>query len=63
MNLLIHTGGVFQTNGYILANDDGTCIVVDAPAEIADFWLKNLLRPPIYCSPTNTSITSRMPRN
>ena len=45
MNLLIHTGGVFQTNGYILANDDGTCIVVDAPAEIADFLAQKSLTP------------------
>ncbi|MDA7929742.1 MBL fold metallo-hydrolase [Akkermansiaceae bacterium] len=45
MNLLIHTGGVFQTNGYILANDDGTCIVIDAPAEIADFLTQNSLTP------------------
>ncbi|MEN8679231.1 MAG: MBL fold metallo-hydrolase [Akkermansiaceae bacterium] len=45
MNLLIHTGGVFQTNGYILANDDGTCIVIDAPAEIAGFLAQNSLTP------------------
>ena len=44
MNLLVHTGGVFQTNSYILAHDDGTCIVIDAPAEIADFLEQNSLR-------------------
>ena len=44
MNLLVHTGGVFQTNGYILAQDDGTCIVIDAPAEIADFLDHNSLK-------------------
>ncbi|MDB4652894.1 MBL fold metallo-hydrolase [Akkermansiaceae bacterium] len=44
MNLLIHTGGVFQTNGYILAKDDGTCIVIDAPAEIADFLQQSSLK-------------------
>ena len=44
MNLLVHTGGVFQTNGYILAHDDGTCIVIDAPAEVADFLEQNSLK-------------------
>lgn len=44
MKLLVHTGGVFQTNGYILAEDDGTCIVIDAPAEIADFLDQNSLK-------------------
>lgn len=45
MNLLIHTGGFVQTNGYILANDDGTCIVIDAPAGIADFLREKSLQP------------------
>jgi glyoxylase-like metal-dependent hydrolase (beta-lactamase superfamily II) len=44
MKILAHTGGVFQTNGYILAEDNGTCIVIDAPAEIADFLNQNSLR-------------------
>ena len=44
MKILVHTGGVFQTNGYILAEDNGTCIVIDAPAEIADFLDQNSLR-------------------
>ncbi len=44
MKILVHTGGVFQTNAYILAEDNGTCIVIDAPAEIADFLDQNSLR-------------------
>ncbi len=44
MKILVHTGGVFQTNGYILAEDNGTCIVIDAPAETADFLDQNSLR-------------------
>ncbi len=45
MNLLIHTGGYVQTNGYILANDDGTCLVIDAPPGIADFLREKSLKP------------------
>lgn len=45
MNLLIHTGGAFQTNAYVLALDDKTCIVVDAPAGIAAFLRENSLKP------------------
>ncbi len=45
MNLLIHTGGFVQTNGYILTHDDGTCIVIDAPAGIADFLREKSLKP------------------
>ena len=45
MNLLIHTGGYVQTNGYILAHDNGPCIVIDAPAGIADFLKSNSLKP------------------
>lgn len=45
MNLLTHTGGFVQTNGYILANDDGTCIVIDAPAGITDFLREKSLKP------------------
>ena len=44
MKILVHTGGVFQTNGYILAEDNGTCIVIDAPAETADFLDQNSLQ-------------------
>ena len=44
MKILVHTGGVFQTNGYILAENNGTCIVIDAPAEIADFLDQHSLR-------------------
>ncbi|MDA7875874.1 MBL fold metallo-hydrolase [Akkermansiaceae bacterium] len=44
MKILVHTGGVFQTNGYILSEDDGTCIVIDSPAEIADFLDQSSLR-------------------
>ena len=44
MKILVHTGGVFQTNGYILSEDNGTCIVIDAPAEIADFLDQSSLR-------------------
>ena len=37
--MILHTftGGAVQTNGYILEFDDKTCLVVDAPAGIADF--------------------------
>jgi len=45
MTLLTHTGGYVQTNGYILAHDDGTCIVIDAPAGITDFLKENSLQP------------------
>ena len=44
MKILVHTGGVFQTNSYILSEDNGTCIVIDAPAEIADFLDQSSLR-------------------
>lgn len=45
MNLLIHTGGYVQTNGYILADDDGTCVVIDAPAGIAALLREKSLKP------------------
>jgi glyoxylase-like metal-dependent hydrolase (beta-lactamase superfamily II) len=45
MNLLIHTGGFVQTNGYILAHDDGTCLVIDAPAGISDYLKEKSLKP------------------
>lgn len=44
MNLLIHTGGFVQTNGYILANNDGTCLVIDAPAGISAFLKEKSLK-------------------
>lgn len=45
MNLLVHTGGAFQTNGYLLAKEDGTCIVIDAPAGMAAFLTQHALTP------------------
>ena len=45
MNLFIHTGGFVQTNGYILADENGRCIVIDAPAGIADFLREKSLKP------------------
>ena len=45
MTLHIHTGGYVQTNGYILAKDDGTCLVIDAPAGTAAFLEAHSLSP------------------
>ncbi len=45
MKLLTYTGGYVQTNGYILAHDDGSCLVIDAPAGITAFLETHSLRP------------------
>lgn len=45
MNLLTYTGGFVETNGYLLVKDDGTCLVVDAPAGIAEFLREKSLNP------------------
>ncbi|MEJ6720239.1 MAG: glyoxylase-like metal-dependent hydrolase (beta-lactamase superfamily II) [Akkermansiaceae bacterium] len=45
MNLLIHTGGFVQTNGFILTHEDGSCVVIDAPAGICDFLRGKSLTP------------------
>lgn len=44
--MILHTftGGAVQTNGYILEFDDKTCLVVDAPAGIADFLKRHELK-------------------
>ena len=37
MTLQTYTGGFVDTNGYLLVLDDQTCLVIDAPAGIAEF--------------------------
>lgn len=45
MKLLTYTGGFVDTNGYLLVNDDQSCLVVDAPAGIAEFAREQGLTP------------------
>ncbi|NNM28999.1 MAG: MBL fold metallo-hydrolase, partial [Akkermansiaceae bacterium] len=44
MNITSHTGGVVQTNGFIVESDSGT-VVIDAPGGIAAFLRTRKLTP------------------
>lgn len=44
MNLHNYSGGLVQTNGYILAEEDGTCLLIDAPLGITQHLAELNLR-------------------
>lgn len=45
MTLLTYTGGFVDTNGYLLVQEDRSCLVIDAPAGIAAHAREQNLRP------------------
>jgi len=45
MNLHTYTGGFVDTNGYLLVRDDQSCLIIDAPAGIAEYARQHHLKP------------------